>query len=621
MAQVSKDELQDQITTIEKDTTTLETYWRLRNERMMLDRDIINLVKPEAKTDQIRWISNEPKVFFDTAQSLISLFPPRFRLPMSINFEADEKERMNKAERLCIGIHRTLDARQADMGGTYWLRDLAYWVLLGWYAVFAWVMKEGKDVKFIGDIWDPLTVYPQWDNRGLVKCIRTYSVDKLTALSMASDFQAQGLEFEFYEPDDSKDKPKVINYWRKRIVKNKPIIENAILIAGQIIKPLTIQTRLEHIPIHVGAIGSPDKISALWEERRGESIIASDRDMYEYDNTIFSLRAEIMASQAYPNLLSQTRTGEPAIKSEQMKGYGEVIPLKLEDKLALLRTAITPEDAHILEQYIKMQIHKGSIPPAVYGSIPIELSGYAISQLLAAVRYKLGPYLNALQSITSRVYSDFLFQYKNGNFPKLTLSTENPQALKRGMTYIEEYDTSDIPEHTYVEVTIPITSQFDKTQAILNAVQAKQAGLMSRETLWEEELNIQDTEQERERIRQDQVDEDAFVLEIEIIEGLWAKVEKYKADNKPVLAEALKQYIFLKEQNLGIRKSIPVRPGAQGIRPEYAPPETRRSPDQLRTMLGKGPPGLQRRPQTVEEREASQGKKGVLFSPSGEIIA
>ena len=616
---MKQEELKDQAELIEKDTTNLTRYWAQRDVQMALDRDIINLVKPEAKTDEIRWIYNEPKVSFDTAQSLISLFPPRFRLPLDINYKPEEKDKMNKAERLCIGIHRTLDARQADVGSNTWLRDLAYFVLLGWYATFVWVTKRGEEVQFIADIWDPMTVYPQWDNNGLIKCIRTYEVDKVTAIAMAIDFQEQGLEFEFYEPSDDSAKVKVVNYWRKKMVKNKPIIENAIMIAGQVVKPLTVQTKLKRIPIHVGAVGSPDRISPLWETRRGESFVYSNRDMYGYDNTILSLRATIVASQAYPNLVSQTRTGLPAVKSEDVKGYGEVIPLKLEDRLALLRNAITPEDAAVLEQAIRMQINKGTLPPAVYGSIPVELSGFAISQLLAAVRYKLGPYLNTLQSITSRVFSDFLFQYKNGRFPPITLSTENPQALKRGMTYIEEYKHDDIPEHTYVEVTIPITSQFDKTQAILNAVQAKNAGLLSRETLWEKELDIQDTEQERERIRQDQVEEDPFVLDMEIIEGLWAKVERLEVENKKRQADALKQYIFLKEQNLGMRKGIPVKPGG-GVPPSQMPPEARESPDQRRAMLGMPPPGLSRRPQTSEERAQSKGRRGILVSPTGETL-
>ncbi len=622
MAEPTQKDFDDTRLIIDKDTNLLESYWERRDIQMMIDRDVINLIQPTKKTDQIKWLSNEPKVFFDTSQSLISLFPPRFRLPMTINHDADEKKKMNKAERLCIGIQRTLDGRQSDTGGTYWMRDLAYWVLLGWYSVFAWVSKdEEHGVKFVADIWDPLNVYPQWDTTGLIKCARSFSVDKVTAISMAIGFQEQGLKFDFHEPPDKDGNPRVINYWRKtHNSRGKPIIENAISIAGQVIKPLTKQTKLDHIPIHVGGVGSPDKNTPNWEERRGEAITYGNRDMYKYDNIIFSLRAEILASQAFPNLVSKSQSGLPVVRTEDVRGHGTVLPLKLADQLELLRNAVTPQDATILEQYISIQRNKGSLPQAVYGSIPIELSGFAISQLLAAVRYKLGPYLNAMQSITSRVYSDFLSQYKNKNMPDITLSTENPQALKRGMTYIEEFSTEDVPEHIFVDVTIPINSQFDKTQAILNAVQAKNSNLLSRETLWEDTLDVQDTDQERERIRQDQVEEEPFILQLEIIEGLWDKHEKLVVEGKTIQADALKQHIFTLEINLGVRQAAPetVTPGVPS---NQMPAEARNSPDQRRAATGTPPPGLKRRSQTPQERAASQGRRGVLVSPSGEPLS
>ena len=616
----TSDELNDQKHTIEVDANNLVRYWQERDAIMLLDRDIINLVKPEATTGEIRWFTNEPKVFFGTAQSLISLNPPRFRFPMTMEFDVAEKKRMNKAERLSIGIQRLLDKRQVDTGGTYWLRDLAYWVLLGWYAVFDWVTKENGETKFIADIWDPITVYPQWDTNGLIKCVRTYEVDKITAISMARDFLKEGLKFDFVEPSTEDARPKVINYWRKTMNRNKPVIENAILIAGQVIKPLTVQTKLDRIPIHVGSVGSPDRTVPNWIQRRGEPIFAGSRDMYKYQNAIFSLRATILAATAYHNIVSKTLSGRGVLKGEPVKGYGQEIPIKVGEAVDILKHAATPEDADVLLGFINSQLRKDSFPDVVYGNLPVETSGFGISQLMAAIKYKGGPYLSALQSITSNVHSDLLYQYKRGNFPPITLSTLNPESLKRGMTFIEEFTPDDVPEHIYVEVTIPITSQFDKTQAILNAVQAKNSQLMSRETLWEEDLDIQDTEQERERIRQDLVDQDPFVLEIEIIEGLYDKVAKLRLDGKNAEADALKRYIMMKEQNVGINQGMPVAGGAPGIPPNQMPAEARESPDQLNAMLGKGPSGLNRRPQTAEERAASKGRKGRLVSPSGEVL-
>ena len=609
----------EQIQMIQKDTERLKSFWAVRDAQMLKERDIINLVETRKKTTKdIKWKSNDPKVFFDTARSLISIYPPRFRLPMAINPEADEKQKMNKAERLAIGIYRQLNSRQAELGKGIWLWELAYWILLGWYAVFGIVEKIPDGIRFKADIWDPLTVYPEWDENGLVRCLRTYSVDKATALSMVSNFQSRGLKFSFIEPTDNLEVG-IVNYWHREDAQ-KPKIWNAITVADQLIKPMTLQRNLHRIPIQIGAIGSPDMVSENWKTRKGESIIAANRDMYVYSDIMVSLMATIMAETAYPNLITKTKTGQPPFKAEELKGYGSQVSLKLEDHIELLKHAATPTEANLLLQWCESAKQKGSVPATVYGYLPIELSGFAISQLLAAIRYKLGPYLAAEEFVLGNLIADFLYQYKTGNFPKLTLSTENPSDLKRGLTYIEEFSQEDIPERIYVESTIPISSQFDKTQQILNARQALQPPqLLSRETLWETELDIQDTEMERERIRQDQVDQDPFVLGIEILEGLRSKEATYRASGLPQAAEAIHNYILLKEMEMGMRKGIPTKAGGEpGIPSSQMPPEARESPDQMRAMRGVGPPGLARRPQTPEER--AESKRGIMIKPGGEVL-
>ena len=607
---MDEQERSDQLRIIEEDTTSLLTTWKTRDERLRQDKEVINLVQETQTTADIKWMSNEPKVFFDTSRALISSYPPRFRLPLTINYEAEEKGKMNKAERLLIGIYRGLERRSADTGGSGWLWDLAYWVLLGWYSVFNIVTKTENGIEFIADIWEPMTVYPSWDGKGLSKCVRCYEVDNKVAVAMAKGFQEKGLEFDFTEPSGVETKSRVVNYWRRTYNKNKPIVENAITIAGQLVKPMTIQKRLTRIPIRIGAVGSPDRTASEWETRKGESIIASNRDMYAYNNSMFSLMATILAATAFPNIIEKTRTGQEAHKGEEFKGYGTKLTYKIEDTIELLKHAATPQEANTLLTMVGQQIQKGSVPNSVYGSIPFEISGFALSQLLAAIKYKLGPYLNAMQNILSNMMTDFLFQYKAGKFGSITLSTENPHDLKRGMTYIEEFNTDDVPESIYVDVTIPITSQYDKTQTILNARQALQPPqLMSRETLWETEFDIQDTEQEYERIRLDQVMEDPFVRQIEIIEAMWRRVDVYRAEGKNLQADALKRYIMGLEMQLGIRQGVIQQPNQPGIPPNQMPPEMTMSPnpDQLRSMRNIPPPGVNRRTQTPQERAASKG--------------
>ena len=594
---------------ITDEAANLETYWAERNRQMAEDRDILRLTRPVAKTGQKNWVSNEPKVFYDTAISLISSYPARFRLPLTINFEADEKEKMNKSERFILGIFRSLDDRQMKMGRSHWLREMAYWVLSGWYSVFTIVRKNGKDVEFLADTWDPMTVYPEWDSEGLSKLVRSFEVDKKTASTLASGWAAKGLKFDYSHPDT--EKVKVINYWRRDAGR----VSNSILLGGKTIKPLTVVPNLDGIPIQVGAIGVPERASDNWQSRYGESIIAANRDMYEYENLMIRLMAQIMTETAYPNIATTTQTGAPAVKAEDMKGHGDVIPLKHGEKIELLKHAATPEEANALLQWVGKQRAKGSLPDVVYGGISVELSGFAISQLMAAIKYKINPYLVTMQHVVGKIASEFLYQYGKGDFPKIQLSTVNPKQMKKGLFFVEEFSKEDVPKSRYVDVTIPITSAMDKTQQIIFARQAlAPPQLISRETLWEDILDIQDSEQEYARIIQDQTLELQVVKDLTVLEQLRERMNLYESNGKTAEAQVLKNYIMALEMQMGMRQGIPTRPGdkALGISPEGMPPEMINNPDMQRSALGIGPPGLSRRPQTPDERAESQGRKGIL---------
>jgi len=571
-------------------------------------------------------------VFFDTSRSLVSINQPRFRLPIPMNFDPSQKDAMNKTERLCIGIFRLMDKRVAELGGSSWLSDLAYWSLLGWYAVFAVVRNDDQgNPEFIAEIYDPLTVYPEWDGNTLSKVARVYWVDKATADAMATQYKAKGLDFEYRGPSFG-ETCRVTNYWKRVARKGGWDIYNCILLNDHIVKPMTPQRNLDHIPVFTGGIGSPDMVSAGWQARKGESIIAANRQMYEYTNEIMTLRAEIVAATAYPNLVTYSRTGQPLVKDGDVQGHGTVIPLKIEEKIDLLRHASTPQDADILNQLIHQQTQKASIPDTTYGTVISNVSGFALSQYMAALKYKLGPYINKMELVIGNVMTDLLYQYRMGKYGKVTLSTTNPHDLRRGMCYIEEYSTQDVPERIFVEVSIPVTSQFDKTQTILNAVQAlnSKPQLMSRETLWETDLEVDDSEQEKQRIAEDALSQDPFMHQIEILERLWVRVQAYETMTPPMTieAQALRKYIAMLEQQVGINRGGEnvkgSQPAAPGIPPNQMPPEATNNIDMANP--NPGVPGekvnnTQYRNNPQETGISNPRKPGVLMAPGGKWLA
>ena len=569
---------------IADETQTLETYWSERNKQMLIDRDLIHLVKPIATTSKIQWKTNEPKIFYDTSVALLSSQPPRFRMPLSINFTPEEKDKMNKSERFVLGIFRQLDAQQMARGQSYWQRELAYWILSGWYSVFKLVHRNNGEVEFTADIWDPMTVYPEWTAGRLTKCVRTYTVDKRTAMGMAMDFQARGLKFQMEEPKDTS-QVKVINYWRD----DRGKIYNAIRMHDTVIKNLT-KEKFDRIPISVGAVGVPDRLSPDWQTRYGENIIAASRDMFGYEEFMLSLLATVMAETTYPEIISKTKQGRPITK-DGLKGYGDEIALQLGESVEVLKHATTPQELNILLGWVTKQRQKATFSEAVYGGMPgFEISGFALSQFLASIKYRVNPYLITMQHVISDVASDLLGQYRDGKFPKITLSTTNPKAMQKGLFFVEEFDKKDVPESRYLEVIIPITSQIDKTQQILYARQAlAEPQLLSMETMWDEILDVQDSEQEYARIINDRMLRDPFVMDVAIVEEMKKREEFLRGQGKFTAADALAKYIAQKELQLGMRAGGATPKSPEGVSPEMEPPEMGKSPDIIQAALGQPP--------------------------------
>jgi hypothetical protein len=303
-----------------------------------------------------------------------------------------------------------------------------------------------------------------------------------------------------------------------------------------------------------------------------------------------------------------------------MKGHGEEIAIKAGEEVDILKHAASPPEVFQLLSWSSLKRQKALFPDVLYGGVQGYQSGFAISQLLASVRYKLAPYIMSFQQVLADVMTDFLVLYKDGNYPPIKLTAKDPQALKKGMFFVEEFSTKDVPESLYIDVTIPVQAPTDKTQQIQFARQAvADPPVLSLETIWDEILDVQDSEQEYTRLDQDRMMRDPIVMQIAIIEQLRERELFYRQKGNIPAADALHRYIMQLELQIGMRQGIPQAPGAPGVNPSTMPPEMVNNPDMMAAAMGQGPQGLSRPPQTPEQRMA--GQSGQLYGPGGETLA
>lgn len=592
--------------------TRLGDFWRLRDVQRAQEEEVRSLVEPVKKQGFENITLNEPKVLWDTATALLSLSWPRFRIPMATNIEEEEKKRASKTERFFLGLLREMDNAQLQRGQSSWLRQLAFWVCSGWYSCQPLVLEDDDGLYVQADLYDPSTVYPEWGARSLHRVVRKYE----TTLAYARTL-CEANEWEFSKAGEDTNEITVINYWEKR----KGEVWNAVLMANEFVKPPTLEEHFRDVPFIVAPVSGTPVIAGdrNWQTKVGESIIHSNLGMYRQQNRWVSLMMQLIAWAAEPPIQDFTKTGRPKLKKQDM-GTGTIIPRELEERIEVLKTVGVPGEMNTLLSLFGQSVQRGGLPYIIYGGIPFELSGFAINQLLSAIRYKMSPYIQGMQDALGRIMLELLRQFK-AQGSKITLITTDPDKLGKGQFFSEEFVPEDIPAVTTLEVTLNISNPQDRVQQIMAAKQAlAPPQLLSRETLWEDFLDVQDTSQEYARIIGDQVNDMEPVKMIAAMEEMEGRIAGLLAEGKTEAAAMLKGYLDMLRASLsGKGQATPETPG---VGPETSPPEmgaTQVSPDVMRAMWGMGPPGLKRRPQTPAERTEKK-QTTPIYGPRGEVL-
>ena len=465
----------------------LQGFWNSRDTTMKEDRRVLRLEKGRTKEGFEEVVLNEPKVLYETSVGMLSANFPKFKLPIRFDASVEEKTKMQKAERFLQGIFRQLDENHAELGRGQWVRELAYWICSGWSVNFAHIDESGN---FHADFFDPLTVFPRWTQVGLREVARITEISKE---------EAEGL-LEFWNLKLNKklgERVKLINYWEKRL----DGIYNTILFNEEPVKAETLE-KFKRMPLIIGlANGIPERNTTDWPGKLGQSIIAANKEMFEQQNRWVSMLMQIVSDTAYPPIVTQTPDGSPVLTKDDL-GSGIVIPTRVDETIETLKYAGTPIEVNTLLSILTGCVQRGGLPYVIYGGLPFELSGFALSQLMAAIQYKISPYVRAMEQVLSRLAVEFIEQFHEYG------KTISLAVREKGKYYVEDFTKADIPKVRFVEARVLTGSPQDKMQEILAARQALQPpALLSRETIWEDHLEVEDPKLEYDRIIADQVNE------------------------------------------------------------------------------------------------------------------
>ena len=214
----------------------LKKYWNRRNKKFKDWYRLIQMVDDLEQEDMESFVGNDPRSSFMLILSLLD-----DKIPHKItaaDLEPDKLTSVIKAETLFNTAWDDIYSGYRLRGRQSWQRDaMAFMLATGWYSIFSMITQDGK--RCIAEIWNPATVYPNWDYE-LVECAHVFSLSKESAIRMAAknNWDIGRL---------SGGNITINDYWRK--VDGR--VYNSICLGSTLVKPETMEPRMSRIPVFV----------------------------------------------------------------------------------------------------------------------------------------------------------------------------------------------------------------------------------------------------------------------------------------------------------------------------------------------------------------------------------
>jgi hypothetical protein len=383
-------EIKYDATEIKKQCDALEKAWGPRNDKVGKWYDILLMVDEFAQEGMESFVSNDPKTSYNMALHMLCDEIPH-RIPTD-NIDTKLINDASAVEDMIERAWRSVHDRNRLAGRQGWLREHASNILAtGWYSVFAFVDQTG----FYADIWNPVEVYPDWDDRGLIKCARKYVIAKL---SIMRKVLVNGWK---YDGEPNKDET-LYNFWWIEDAKPgaTPQVMNAVVIGDQLVKPPTAEP-FSRIPIFISPVGGlPYKGSIkkddTWRERVGESYVAANEVVYRQYNKQWTFSSQLLRDTAQPRWFEQSRDGN-ILSKENMFKRGAIFKGGPEDKISAVPMPPMPIELRTDRIDIQGMLQRGNLPWSLSGDLSGAISGYMMSQVAASAKQILQSYHQAIK--------------------------------------------------------------------------------------------------------------------------------------------------------------------------------------------------------------------------------
>lgn len=485
--------------------------WEVRNQRIEAWYKLRRL-KDEwrAKNKQSslpNFVSNAPLGYFNVARHMLASNPPRPHMEMGDDPAVDQHEKA-VGEALVLSIIRQLDERNQRAGKLAWRVEMADQILMGWLNVFVGVFKkEDGSPDFRADIWDNLTVFPEWDEQGLVRVAHIYRLNRAAAEAKAKQFGKEGkIDLSGFARENGipilglrrRDNAdfQVIDLWSRDgdVISHGMTLNGGELLADDEI----IELRGKAIPVLSLPVQGESRTEPNPEEDSATFMMASILAPIERNTKDFNDWVTMIMQTAWRksklHYFDKTEDAQGAIEEDDLTKGASVIHLELNEEVGALRDPELPREAGFVFNVLDSQRQNASVPNTIFADVAADTSGFLYQSLQAAAATNIGPY-NELQTFAlTAIGHEWLVGYRDGDFGEIKVSARTAREGGQSGFYYRDIKPTSIPKNFWLVVETQLAFQRNRLQEISAMRQANQGtpDILDEVTLLDELGNFQD---------------------------------------------------------------------------------------------------------------------------------
>lgn len=564
-----------------------QSKWHGRNNRIKQMWDLVVDSQGRPGTDYLEApgqesvVGNDPVTDLSMAIHLLSSIPPRHRVLVSPDDNL-AKEAVGKAERGLVSIWRSIDDERLDMGMEPWVREVAFWLALtGCYDIAPRVEYEDGKPVFIADIHNPEYGYPIYGDRHLLYYAYIYPATVGHVLDKAERYGTQ-MSSSLRSMDPSSPAT-IADVWER----TSAGVFNTIAMTAP--EPQYIRERQsmdqDTIPVLCGTAGGIPRFasrnpyqsvsgSILWENERIYRTLNRWRTHQMQLARDASQSPLIVAGSGLELTKQNTRQSDIRLQGDILWTPNTQATVRRVDPAPM------PVDIRVVDSQFEAMRQRGAFTAALFGSFNVDLSGFAIQQLLQAAFHRVGPHKTTIERLISRIDRIWLDGFRDSSRP-ITIS-----GRERNKYFREELDPAEVPESFDLIVDLRLSLPNDLMSRLSSARTAIPNGpLLDRDTVLDEVIQVEDPTLVKRRIDEDVSEAHPIIMQLKFMKELFEYGQELREKGQVQLAQIVENMVTaMMNQSSGASgaKANPTQPN-----PAAMPPEAQgMSPDLANALLG-----------------------------------